>query len=276
MYLGRQPGEDIQKNLGENIVHQLCSGFRHTGRNINTDNVFTSVPLAEHLLEKGLTIVGTLRQNKPDTPPVMKASRSREVHWIWVQWQCDHDQLWEKKGNGCSAAQHNAPQRDGGWKQPEAKTRSSSLLQPDQRRSRYYGPDGWQLHLQMPDAKVAHGALVQHDWCRLWHLTWTVDWKVPRPYQPTSLKQWEGVEGQKVLRSGNRKEAHSRRERGASWVQEKKIAKPLIAALWQLHTVKGDKMFVCVYIRGQGYGLWTCWMFSVRPPYRDTQTCFDT
>lgn len=80
MYLGRQPGEDIQKNLGENIVHQLCSGFRHTGRNINTDNVFTSVPLAEHLLEKGLTIVGTLRQNKPDTPPVMKASRSREVH----------------------------------------------------------------------------------------------------------------------------------------------------------------------------------------------------
>lgn len=38
------------------------------------------VSLAEHLLEKGLTIVGTLRQNKPDIPPVMKASRSREVH----------------------------------------------------------------------------------------------------------------------------------------------------------------------------------------------------
>lgn len=28
-YLGRQPGADIQKNLGENIVHQLCSGFRY-------------------------------------------------------------------------------------------------------------------------------------------------------------------------------------------------------------------------------------------------------
>lgn len=80
VYLGRQPGEDIQKNLGENIVRQLCSGFRHTSRNITTDNFFTSVPLAEHLLEKGLTIVGTLRQNKPDIPPVMKASRSREVH----------------------------------------------------------------------------------------------------------------------------------------------------------------------------------------------------
>ncbi|KAL7877378.1 hypothetical protein SRHO_G00040280 [Serrasalmus rhombeus] len=58
----------------------LCSGFRHTSHNITTDNFFTSVPLAEHLLEKGLTIVGTLRQNKPDIPPVMKASKSREVH----------------------------------------------------------------------------------------------------------------------------------------------------------------------------------------------------
>ncbi|KAL7837320.1 hypothetical protein SRHO_G00270310 [Serrasalmus rhombeus] len=38
------------------------------------------MPLAEHLLEKGLTIVGTLRQNKPDIPPVMKAAKSREVH----------------------------------------------------------------------------------------------------------------------------------------------------------------------------------------------------
>lgn len=80
VYTGRQPGEEVQKNLGENTVRQLCSGFRHTGRNITTDNFFTSVPLAEHLLEKGLTIVGTLRQNKPDIPPVMKASKSREVH----------------------------------------------------------------------------------------------------------------------------------------------------------------------------------------------------
>ncbi|KAJ0019155.1 hypothetical protein NQD34_006724, partial [Periophthalmus magnuspinnatus] len=80
VYLGRQPGEDIQKNLRENIVCQLCSEFRHKGRNITKDNFFTSVPLAEHLLEKVLTVVGTLRQNKPDIPPVMKASRSRVVY----------------------------------------------------------------------------------------------------------------------------------------------------------------------------------------------------
>lgn len=61
------------------IVMQLCSRFRNTGRNITMDNFFTSVPLAQHLLEKDLTIVGTLRQNKPDIPPLMKASKSREV-----------------------------------------------------------------------------------------------------------------------------------------------------------------------------------------------------
>lgn len=80
IYTGRQPGEDIQKNLGEKIVMQLCSRFRNTGRNITMDNFFTGVPFAQHLLEKDLTIVGTLRQNKPDIPPLMKASKSMEVH----------------------------------------------------------------------------------------------------------------------------------------------------------------------------------------------------
>lgn len=44
------------------------------------DNFFTSVPLAEKLLEKDLTIVGPLRQNKADIPPVMKPSKLREIY----------------------------------------------------------------------------------------------------------------------------------------------------------------------------------------------------
>ncbi|TWW54941.1 hypothetical protein D4764_0240580 [Takifugu flavidus] len=77
---GRQPGEEIKKKLGETVVQQLCSGIRGTGRNITMDNFFTSVPLAEKLLEKDLTIVGTLRQNKADIPPVMKPSKLREIY----------------------------------------------------------------------------------------------------------------------------------------------------------------------------------------------------
>ncbi|KAJ4945993.1 hypothetical protein JOQ06_023671, partial [Pogonophryne albipinna] len=65
IYTGRQPGEDVQRNLG---------------RNITMDNFFTSIPLAEKLLEKNLTLVGTLRQNKPDIPPVMKPNKLREKY----------------------------------------------------------------------------------------------------------------------------------------------------------------------------------------------------
>lgn len=80
IYTGRQPGEEVCKNLGTKIVLQLCSQFRNTGRNITTDNFFTSVPLAETLLENNLSLVGTLRQNKPDIPNIMKSVTNREVH----------------------------------------------------------------------------------------------------------------------------------------------------------------------------------------------------
>jgi hypothetical protein len=44
------------------------------------DTFFTSVPLAEYLLDNNLTIVGTLRQNRLDMPPIMKPSKFRKVH----------------------------------------------------------------------------------------------------------------------------------------------------------------------------------------------------
>lgn len=31
VYTGKQPGQEVQKNLGENVVQQLCSGIRQTG-----------------------------------------------------------------------------------------------------------------------------------------------------------------------------------------------------------------------------------------------------
>uniref|UniRef100_UPI00358EDC05 piggyBac transposable element-derived protein 4-like n=1 Tax=Myxine glutinosa TaxID=7769 RepID=UPI00358EDC05 len=78
-YTGKQPGQETQRNVGFHIVQQLCSQLRGTGRNITMDNYFTSVPLAEALIEKGLSLVGTLRLNKKDIPDHMKPSKNREL-----------------------------------------------------------------------------------------------------------------------------------------------------------------------------------------------------
>lgn len=50
-----------------------------TNRNVTTDNWFTSVPLADIMLSKQLTIVGTLRKNKKEIPPAFLPNRTKEV-----------------------------------------------------------------------------------------------------------------------------------------------------------------------------------------------------
>ena len=72
-----QIGLVAMAHIGDRI-HELCSPLQHSDRNVTADNFFTSVQLAESLLDKNLTLVGTLRQNKPDIPPIIKASKSRE------------------------------------------------------------------------------------------------------------------------------------------------------------------------------------------------------
>lgn len=50
------------------VVNRIVSHIEGTGRNITCDNFFTSLPLAEDLLQKKLTLVGTIRKNKSAIP----------------------------------------------------------------------------------------------------------------------------------------------------------------------------------------------------------------
>ena len=61
----------IESNKAKNLVLDLVLPFYGTGRNVTGDRFFTSLSLAEELLTKRLTYVGTIMSNRRVIPPVL-------------------------------------------------------------------------------------------------------------------------------------------------------------------------------------------------------------
>ncbi|KAL1251031.1 hypothetical protein QQF64_018827 [Cirrhinus molitorella] len=68
-YLGKDDSRPATQSLGESVVLKLVEPFVGKGRNITTDNFFTSIPLANKLLHKNTSMVGTINKNKRELPP---------------------------------------------------------------------------------------------------------------------------------------------------------------------------------------------------------------
>lgn len=82
-------------NQGKRVVTQLVKPFQNTGRRVTFDNFFTSIPLAEDLLQNGFYSVGTLRSNKREIPtdfipdrqtPAGTAKYAYHDHMMLVSW----------------------------------------------------------------------------------------------------------------------------------------------------------------------------------------------
>ena len=71
-YLGKNETRHLQMPLSEFVVLKLIEPFIGAGRNVTTDNYFTSKSLASKLLEQRTTLVGTIRSNKKDLPELAK------------------------------------------------------------------------------------------------------------------------------------------------------------------------------------------------------------
>ncbi|CAL9705959.1 unnamed protein product [Knipowitschia caucasica] len=61
-YLGKDSSRPSGERLSETVVMRLMEPFLDKGRNVTTDNFFTSLSLAQQLLERKTTILGTLNK----------------------------------------------------------------------------------------------------------------------------------------------------------------------------------------------------------------------
>ena len=80
VYCGKQmPGPYLKSNKPDDIVKRLVKPIEKSNRNVTTDNYYSSYPLAEYLLDKGLTFLGTMKKNKKEIPREFLANKTREL-----------------------------------------------------------------------------------------------------------------------------------------------------------------------------------------------------
>lgn len=77
-YLGRPINQPREKDQGLRVVLDLSYGLK--GHNITCDNFFSSYKLGQMLLKRNLTMVGTMRRNKPSIPPILLQTKNKEVY----------------------------------------------------------------------------------------------------------------------------------------------------------------------------------------------------
>uniref|UniRef100_A0A1B6CEU0 PiggyBac transposable element-derived protein domain-containing protein n=1 Tax=Clastoptera arizonana TaxID=38151 RepID=A0A1B6CEU0_9HEMI len=80
VYCGTQPaGSYKASNKPEDIVKRLVIPIEKSKKNLTTDNWYTSIPLVEDMLAKGITMIGTLKKNKAAIPPSFFPNKQRQV-----------------------------------------------------------------------------------------------------------------------------------------------------------------------------------------------------
>jgi len=73
--------EAVCKDLGGKVVRQLLQPLQCEGRNVTTENYFTSLVLARDLLKaKKATLIGTIRTNRVELPKEFAAPAGRELY----------------------------------------------------------------------------------------------------------------------------------------------------------------------------------------------------
>ncbi|XP_042368087.1 piggyBac transposable element-derived protein 3-like [Plectropomus leopardus] len=75
-YLGKDETRRPGQRLGDSVVLKLAKPFLGKGRNITTDNFFTSLELAKALKAQKTSLVGTVNKSRRELPPSVKEQRA--------------------------------------------------------------------------------------------------------------------------------------------------------------------------------------------------------
>ncbi|XP_027013443.2 piggyBac transposable element-derived protein 3-like [Tachysurus fulvidraco] len=78
-YLGKDPSRQKGERLADSVVMNLMEPFLDAGRNVTTDNFFTSLSLANRLLERKTTLLGTVNKMRRELPQLAKDPGQQEV-----------------------------------------------------------------------------------------------------------------------------------------------------------------------------------------------------
>lgn len=74
-YLGKDETRRPGQRLGDSVVLKMAEPYVGKGRNITTDNFFTSLELAKTLQAKKTSLVGTINKSRRELPPCVKEQR---------------------------------------------------------------------------------------------------------------------------------------------------------------------------------------------------------
>jgi hypothetical protein len=79
IYVEKEGGR-TETGQGSRVVKDLVTPYYNSGRSVTTDNFFTSYSLAQDLIKKKLSIVGTISKAKTELPTQLLPNRKREKY----------------------------------------------------------------------------------------------------------------------------------------------------------------------------------------------------
>ena len=89
IYSGKSP-DGPERQQASRVVRDLTTTIANSGRNVTCDNFFTDFNLAVELLDKNITLLGTLRKNKREIPLSFQALRHRIEQSAMFGFSKDH------------------------------------------------------------------------------------------------------------------------------------------------------------------------------------------